>query len=50
MTRCSGRLCILMVKEGQTLETDEENLAELNEQARKFGEKRVPVLGAQGVL
>ncbi len=32
-----------LVKEGKTLETDEENLAELNEQAQKFGEKQVPV-------
>ena len=39
-----------LVKEGKTLETDEENLAELNEQAQKFGEKQVPVLRALGVV
>jgi hypothetical protein len=39
-----------LVKEGRTLETEEENLAELNEQARKFGEKQVPVLRALGVV
>jgi hypothetical protein len=38
------------VKEGKTLETDEQNLAELNEQARVFGEKQVPVLRALGVV
>jgi SAM-dependent methyltransferase len=39
-----------LVKEGKTLETDEQNLAELNEQARVFGEKQVPVLRALGVV
>jgi hypothetical protein len=39
-----------LVKEGKTLETDEQNLAELNEQARVFGEKQVPVLRALGML
>ncbi len=39
-----------MVKEGKTLETDEENLAELKEQGQKFGEKQVPVLKALGVV
>jgi hypothetical protein len=39
-----------LVKEGKTLEADEQNLAELNEQARKFGEKQVPVLRALGVV
>ncbi len=39
-----------LVKEGKTLETDEENLAELNEQARVFEEKQVPVLRALGVV
>jgi hypothetical protein len=45
-----GRLCILMVKEGKTLETDAENLAELTEKAQGFAEKQVPVLGALGVV
>jgi hypothetical protein len=39
-----------LVKEGKTLETDEQNLAELNEQARVFGEKQVLVLRALGVV
>jgi hypothetical protein len=39
-----------LVKEGKTLDTDEQNLAELNEQARTFGEKQVPVLRALGVI
>jgi len=39
-----------LVKEGKTLETDEQNLAELNEQARVFGEKQLPVLRALGVV
>jgi SAM-dependent methyltransferase len=39
-----------LVKEGKALETDEQNLAELNEQARVFGEKQVPVLRALGVM
>jgi hypothetical protein len=39
-----------MVKEGKTLETDEENLAELTEKAQGLAEKPVPVLGALGVV
>jgi len=39
-----------LVKEGKTLETDEQNLAELNEQARVFGEKQLPVLRGLGVM
>ncbi len=34
----------------RTLEADEQNLGELNEQARTFGEKQVPVLRALGVV
>jgi hypothetical protein len=39
-----------LVKEGRTLETDEQNLAELTDQARVFGEKQLPVLRALGVV
>jgi hypothetical protein len=39
-----------LVKEGRTLETDEENLAELTEKALGFAEKQVPVLKALGVV
>lgn len=35
-----------IVKEGKTLETPEENLAELNEQAITFVEKQLPILKA----
>ncbi|MDP2815267.1 MAG: hypothetical protein Q8O19_01140 [Rectinemataceae bacterium] len=35
-----------IVKEGKTLETPEENLAELNEQATIFAEKQLPILKA----
>jgi hypothetical protein len=35
-----------LVKEGKTLETPEENLAELTEQAKEFAEKQLPVLKA----
>jgi len=35
-----------LVKQGKTLETAEENLAELTEQASEFIEKRVPILKA----
>ena len=38
-----------MVKEGKTLETDAENLAELPEKAQGFAEKPVPVLGGEPV-
>jgi hypothetical protein len=39
-----------LVKEGKTLETDEQNLGELTEKAQMFGEKQVPVLQALGVV
>jgi len=39
-----------LVKEGKTLETAEENLAELTTQAQDFEQKRLPVLGALGVV
>jgi hypothetical protein len=39
-----------LVKEGRTLEVDEENLAELTEKAQGFAEKPVPVLKALGVV
>ena len=35
-----------LVKEGKTLEADEQNLAELTEKAQGFAEKQVPVLKA----
>jgi SAM-dependent methyltransferase len=35
-----------LVKEGKTLETPEENLAELSAQATEFSEKRLPILKA----
>ena len=35
-----------IVKEGKTLETAEENLAELKEQATTFAEKQLPILKA----
>ena len=39
-----------LVKEGKTLEADEQNLAELTEKAQGFAEKQVPVLKALGVV
>jgi hypothetical protein len=39
-----------MVKEGKTLETDEQNLAELTSQAEGFAEKLLPVLRGPGVV
>jgi hypothetical protein len=39
-----------LVKEGKTLETDEQNLAELTENAESFAEKVLPVLRALGVV
>jgi hypothetical protein len=39
-----------LVKEGQTLETDEQNIAELTSQAEAFAEKMLPVLRALGVI
>jgi SAM-dependent methyltransferase len=38
-----------ILKDGKTLDTPEQNLAELNEQAKTFSEKRLPVLRALGV-
>jgi hypothetical protein len=38
-----------ILKDGKPLETAEQNLAELNEQAKTFAEKRLPVLRAFGV-
>ena len=35
-----------LVKEGQTLETADDNLAELAAQAAEFAEKRLPILKA----
>ncbi len=39
-----------LVKEGKTLETDEQNLAELTEKAEGFAEKLLPVLRALWVV
>lgn len=39
-----------LVKQGKTLETDQENLAELTGQAERFEKKQVPVLKALGVV
>jgi hypothetical protein len=39
-----------LVKEGKTLETDEQNLTELTGQAEGFAEKLLPVLRALGVI
>jgi hypothetical protein len=39
-----------IVKEGATLETAEENLAELTVQAQAFAEKQLPVLKALGIV
>lgn len=39
-----------IVKKGETLETDKDNLAELIAQATEFGEKRVPILKALHIL
>jgi hypothetical protein len=38
-----------LIKEGKTLDSQEENLAELNDQAKIVGETRLPVLRALGV-
>jgi len=35
-----------IVKEGKTLETPEENIAELTDQANTFAEKQLPILKA----
>ncbi|MDP3013793.1 MAG: hypothetical protein Q8M92_06080 [Candidatus Subteraquimicrobiales bacterium] len=39
-----------IVKEGKTLETTEDNLAELADQAQAFAEKQLPVLRALGIV
>lgn len=39
-----------LIKEGKTLETDEENLAELKMQAQAFAEKQLPILKALQVV
>jgi len=38
-----------IVKEGKTLETAEENIAELTEQAQTFADKQLPILKALGI-
>lgn len=38
-----------IILEGKTLETEEENLAELNSQARTLAEKQLPILQALGI-
>ena len=38
-----------LIKEGKTLETSDENLQELNAQAKEFQEKRLPILKALGI-
>lgn len=35
-----------LLKEGKTLETAEENMAELTRQAEEFAQKRLPILKA----
>jgi len=39
-----------LVQEGKTLETPEENLAELTTQAQAFAEKQLPILKALGIV
>jgi len=39
-----------VVKEGKTLESDEDNLAELTRQATEFAEKRLPIMKALGIV
>jgi SAM-dependent methyltransferase len=39
-----------ILKDGKTLETSEENLAELTEQAQSFADKQLPILKALGVV
>ncbi len=39
----------LIMKEGKALETPEENIAELKEQAKTFAEKQLPILKALGI-
>ena len=38
-----------LVKDEKTLETDEENLAELKQMAKDFMEKKLPALKALGI-
>ena len=38
-----------LVKDEKTLETDDENLAELKQMAKDFTEKKLPVLKAVGI-
>jgi hypothetical protein len=38
-----------LVKDGKTLQTPDENIAELTQEATKFAEKRLPVLMALGI-
>jgi hypothetical protein len=39
-----------IIKEGKTLESDEDNLAEITAQARAFEAKRLPLLRRLGVV
>lgn len=39
-----------IIKEGKTLETTEENLAELQEQAQSFHDKQMPIMKALGIV
>ena len=39
-----------LIKDGKAIQSEEENLAELNKQAKEFSEKRLPILKALGVL
>lgn len=39
-----------LIKDGKTLETDEENLAELTDQATKFAEKQLPLFKAMQII
>jgi hypothetical protein len=38
-----------IVKDGKTLDTPEENIAELTSQAKVFAEKQLPILKALGI-
>ena len=38
-----------LVKEGKTLETPEDNVAELTAQAKVFADKQLPILKALGI-
>jgi len=39
-----------IVKDGKTLETAEDSLAELNQQARLFAEKQLPIVKALQII